>query len=97
MLLVALPAIARLPGALFALPLLAPLPGLWRGRAYTHAWSSLLIVFYAAGFLVEAKSRPDSAPWLVLSFVAAAEFVALVLYVRFSRVDRLRSASAEWR
>lgn len=28
------------------LPLLAPLRGLWLGRAYTHAWASFLALFY---------------------------------------------------
>lgn len=88
-LLVALPAIAQLPGALYALPLLLPLPGLWRGRPYTYAWSSMLIVFYVAGLLVAAKSG-GGAQWLAPATLAAVEFCALVLYVRFNRVDELR-------
>src|SRR5204863_4889489 len=32
--------------ALKALPLLLPLPGIWRGRRYTYQWSSLFILAY---------------------------------------------------
>jgi uncharacterized membrane protein len=88
-LLVALPALAQLTGALCALPLLVPLPGLVRGRPYTYAWASMLVVFYAAGLLVAAKSGAGP-QWLALAILAALEFCALVLFVRFSRVDLLR-------
>ena len=52
-------------------------PGLWRGRPYTYAWASMLIVFYVAGLLV--IGRPLT---LALACVAALEFCGLVLYVR---------------
>lgn len=91
-LLAALPAAGRLPGALLALPLLLPLPGLWRGRPYTYAWASMLVIFYVAAFVAEAWAQPDRrAVAIGLAVVAAAEFAALILYVRFRRVDRLRA------
>ena len=91
-LLAALPAVGRLPGLLIALPLLLPLPGLWRGRPYTHAWASMLIVFYAAAFVAEAWSQPERrAVAIALAALAAVEFAALILYVRFRRVDQLRA------
>lgn len=91
-LLLALPAVGRLPGLLAALPLLLPLPGLWRGRPYTHAWASMLLVFYVAAFLAEAWAQPGRrAVALALAVLAALEFVALILYVRFRRVDQLRA------
>ena len=83
-------------GLALGVPLLAALPGLWRGRAYTFGWCSMLIVFYVGGLVVAAKTTPATYPqWLALSITGAAEFVALVLYVRFLRVDRLRAEAAQ--
>jgi uncharacterized membrane protein len=90
----ALAVLAQFPGWLLALPLLLPLPGLWRGKPYTHAWCSMLVVFYIGGFLAEAWANPRSAtPAFALALLGAAEFVALVLYVRFAAVDRRRAAA----
>ena len=82
-------------GIVLALPLLAPLPGLWKERPYTYAWASLLVIFYVGGFLWEAYSHhPPLASALALACVSALEFVALLMYVRFSAVDRKRAATA---
>ena len=90
-LMASLPVMAGLTGAVLALPLLAPLPGLWRGRPYTHAWASMLVVFYVGGLLMEGVSNPGHrAVAFGLAALAAAEFVALVLYVRFRAVDQRR-------
>lgn len=86
--------LAKFPGWLLALPLLLPLPGLWRRKPYTHAWCSMLIVFYAGGLLAEAWANPETAARaFALASLAAAEFVALVLFVRFAAVDRRRAAA----
>jgi uncharacterized membrane protein len=86
--------VAKFPGWLLALPLLLPLPGLWRGKPYTHAWCSMLIVFYVGGLLAEAWANPDSGPRaMALASLAALEFIALVSFVRFAAVDRRRAAS----
>lgn len=92
-LLIALPAVAGLPGALLALPLLLPVPGLWNGRPYTFAWCSMLIVFYVGGFLMEAWSQPQRRVVAVtLAALATVEFIALMLYVRFRAVEARRAA-----
>ncbi|HUR41844.1 MAG TPA: DUF2069 domain-containing protein [Verrucomicrobiae bacterium] len=91
-LLIGLPLLGGIGGALAALPLLMPAPGLWRARAYTHAWCSLLVVFYTAGLLVMAKTG-SGAGWLALAMLSAAEFVSLVLYVRFAAVDARRASA----
>lgn len=88
-LLLGLPLAGRLTGALLALPLLAPLPGLWRGRPYTYAWASMLVVFYVAGLLVSRTPLT-----LALAAVAAFEFCALVLYVRARSAEARRAAGA---
>jgi uncharacterized membrane protein len=91
-LLVALPLAGGGLGALLALPLLAPARGLWRAQPYTYAWASMLIVFYLGAFLMEASTHAERRPVaLALAFVAAAEFVGLLLFVRFRSVEaRLR-------
>jgi len=91
LLLLALPAAAGLSGTLFALPLLAPLRGLWLGRPYTYAWCSMLVVLYVGAFLMEATTHTDRRPLaLALAVVAAAEFCALLLFVRARAVEQKR-------
>jgi uncharacterized membrane protein len=87
-LLAGLPLAGGLAGALFALPLLAPLPGLWRGHAYTYAWASMLVLFYIGGLLVFRDPLT-----LALAVVGAVEFLALVLYVRARSVEAKRAAA----
>lgn len=72
-------------------PLLAPLLGLWRGRPYTYAWASLLLVFYAGALLVEALGREPMA--VGLACVAALEFCGLLMFVRVRAVESRRSAA----
>ncbi|MGH8481574.1 MAG: DUF2069 domain-containing protein [Nevskiaceae bacterium] len=86
-LLAGVPLAGGLTGAVLALPLLAPLPGLWRGRPYTYAWASMLVVFYIAGLLV-ARSPLT----LALAGIGALEFLALVLFVRARSVEAQRAA-----
>ncbi|MGL6109399.1 MAG: DUF2069 domain-containing protein, partial [Rubrivivax sp.] len=42
--------------ALKVLPLLLPLPGLWRARMYTYRWVSLLVWLYFAEGVVRATT-----------------------------------------
>ncbi|MGQ0585599.1 MAG: DUF2069 domain-containing protein [Gammaproteobacteria bacterium] len=92
MLLIALPAVAGFTGALLALPLLAPARGLWLGRPYTYAWSSMLIVFYVGAFLMEASTHAERRPVaLALAVVGALEFIALLLYVRARSIEAARA------
>lgn len=86
-----LPAFGGVLGALVALPLLLPLRGLWQGRAYTFAWASLLLVFYAGAFVMEMASHPArAAPALALALLASLEFCALLLFVRLRRAEARR-------
>ena len=87
LLLAGLPFVGGLTGALLALPLLAPLPGLWRGRPYTYAWASMLVLFYIAGLVVYRGP-----PTLALAALGALEFLALVLFVRARSVEARRAA-----
>jgi uncharacterized membrane protein len=75
-----------------ALPLLLPLRGLWLGRPYTYAWSSMLLVFYLGALLLEATANPARRPLaLALAVIAAIEFCALMLYVRARAVEARRA------
>jgi uncharacterized membrane protein len=67
-----------------ALPLLAPLPGVLRGRVYTFQWALLLVLAYFAEGIVRAWSDSVSAPWLAGSEIALAVifFTAAIAYVR---------------
>jgi uncharacterized membrane protein len=74
---------------LAAVPLLAPLHGLIRGRRYTYAWATLFAVPYLMFALEELLVNPQ-ARWaaggsLLLVFLW---FCAMVAYLRVSRARR---------
>ncbi len=72
-------------GLFAALLLFAPLPGMLRGSRYVHAWASMLVVIYCAVLLANGYARPQTQTLMfVLASLAAADFIGLVLYVRFS-------------
>ncbi|MGH8457299.1 MAG: DUF2069 domain-containing protein [Stenotrophobium sp.] len=66
------------------LPLLLPLPGMLRGRVYTHAWATMLLAFYVAAWLAAGYMQPAQ-KWLCfgIAALAAVDFVCLNLFVRF--------------
>lgn len=82
-------------GALLTLPLLLPVAGILRGRAYTYSWACMLVVFYAAGYLASGYAQPQH-KWSAfgLASIAAIDFVALVLYVRLLAREKPPTAAA---
>jgi uncharacterized membrane protein len=81
----ALPALVGPLGFALVLPLVAFAPGLWRARPRAYAAASLLLVFYAGGGLMEAFAHASrNVPALAFACVAALEFLALILFVRFN-------------
>jgi uncharacterized membrane protein len=71
------------PGLALSALLLLPLPGFVRDRLYTFRWSTLLVPLYSAVLLADGYARPDERlSAFALGFVAALDFVSLVLYVR---------------
>lgn len=72
--------------ALFALPLLLPLRGLIRGRAYTHAWTSFLILIYFIHGVVEAWANPG-ARLLALGeiLLSVGVYTGAILFARWAR------------
>ena len=70
--------------ALKVVPLLLPLPGLWRMRLYTYRWVSLLVWLYVAEGAVRAASDRGIGAGLAAVEVALAMvlFVACAAHVR---------------
>lgn len=70
-----------------ALPLLAPLFGILRGRRYTHQWTSLLSLAYLMEGIVRATSEAGAGRALACVEIALALvlFVATAFYARVSR------------
>ena len=76
--------------ALKVLPLMLPLPGLWRRRMYTYRWLSLLVWLYFTEGVVRATSdRGAGVPLAVIEILLCLLlFAACAAHVRL----RLRDA-----
>ncbi len=76
--------------ALKALPLLAPLFGVLRGRVYTYQWALLLILAYFTEGAVRAWSESGVAARLSQIEIALALtfFVSAISYARLARRAR---------
>ena len=87
-----------LPGGswlmLKVLPLLAPLPGLLRGRRYTHQWASLLIHLYLLEGLVRATSDQGAMQVLAIieTLLALIFLAAVIVFARATAPARLKAA-----
>jgi uncharacterized membrane protein len=70
-----------------ALPLLAPLFGILRGKVYTYQWTSLLVLVYFTEGVVRAWSESGLSRLLAVAEIglAAALFASCVAYARLSR------------
>ena len=70
--------------ALKALPLLAPLFGLLRGKRYTHQWVPLLALAYFTEGVVRITTERGLSAWLAGAEIALAValFGSAVLFVR---------------
>lgn len=80
--------------SLLAIPLLVAAPGLVRGHLYTYRWASMLLAFYAAGYLSAGYAEPQN-KWSAfgMATLAALDFVGIVLYVRFLARERAAGAA----
>jgi uncharacterized membrane protein len=75
--------------ALLTAPLLLPLPGLIRGRAYTYAWTSLLTLLYLTWILTELLANPASRTAAYPAFFSALMlFTGCLLFVRLDKRER---------
>ena len=75
--------------AVLVAPLLLPLPGLFKGRDYTYAWTTMLLAFYVGGWLAAGYYNP-SQKWISFGIAACAavDFAALNLFVKFRARER---------
>jgi uncharacterized membrane protein len=82
--------------AIKVLPLLLPLPGLWRARMYTYRWVSLLVWIYFAEGVVRATTDKGLSAMLAGIQVALCLllFVACALHVRWRLHRAAREATA---
>jgi uncharacterized membrane protein len=74
---------------LAALPLLAPLSGLIRGRRHTYAWATLFAIPYLMFALTELLVNP-AARWVAAMslLLIFAWFCTMILFLRVSRAHR---------
>jgi uncharacterized membrane protein len=84
----------KFPVALFLIVLLSPLlltlRGLLHGRAYTHAWASMLSLFYFCLGVMHAWSGGQTgirSYGVALTIFSLMFFCAAILYVRTSRLE----------
>ncbi len=70
-----------------ALPLLAPLFGILKGKRYTYQWASMLILFYFIEGVVRAWSDQGLSAQLALIEVALSLifFVCAIFYAKHTR------------
>ncbi len=81
--------------AIKVLPLLLPLPGLWRARMYTYRWLSLLVWLYFAEGVVRAASDHGLSALLagLQVLLCVLLFTACAVHVRW-RLHRAAQAAA---
>ncbi len=82
--------------AIKVLPLLLPLPGLWRARMYTYRWVSLLVWIYFAEGVVRATTDKGLSAVLaaIQVLLCLLLFVACALHVRWRLHRAAREATA---
>lgn len=82
--------------AVLVAPLLLPLVGLFKGRDYTYAWTTMLLAFYVGGWLAAGYYNPAQ-KWVSFGIAtfAAVDFVALNLFVKFRARERSAPARPE--
>ncbi len=75
--------------ALAVMALLAPLPGLVRGRRHTYAWATLFTIPYITFALTELLVNP-SARWVasISLLLLFSWFCTMVLFLRATRAHR---------
>ncbi len=73
--------------ALKAIPLLAPLFGILRGRRYTHQWASMLVLLYFVEGIVRAttESGASQAAAVAETALAVVFFLSAAFYARLMR------------
>lgn len=76
-------------------PILLPLPGIIRGKPYTHAWSSYIILMYFIHGCVEAYANPAQRNFALLEIILTTYlFIGVIFYTRY-RSRELKSRTTD--
>lgn len=70
---------------LFILPLLLPLPGILKAKAYTHAWACFIVLWYFLHSITTLYAEPQL--WL---FASIELILAISMFIGCSMFARLR-------
>ena len=71
--------------ALLAIPILAPLRGLWRGHRQTYRWATLCVIPYLVVALTEVIASPATRAWSIATLTLAFTwFLTLIAFLRVS-------------
>ena len=74
---------------ILCVPLLAPLPGLWRAHRYTYQWATLCVMPYFVVGITETIADPTARFWAGgMLAVSLWWFVALIAFLRVTTRDR---------
>lgn len=67
----------------YILPLILPLPGILRGKPYTHAWVNFFILIYFMHGLTVVYAEPSERMFAILELLlATAMFVGCCMFAR---------------
>lgn len=79
---------AAIRAGLYSIPLLLPLPGLIKGRRYTHTWATLCVLPYFIVSVTEAVANPAIHRWALAVLAASLLwFFALITFLRIAPVS----------
>lgn len=71
---------------LLLLPLMFPLVGMIKGKIYTHAWMSMLILFYFVHGVGEAWTTPEDRNYAIAEIILSLlVYVGSMAYVKLSK------------
>ena len=68
------------------LPLMFPLVGMIRGKIYTHAWMTMLILFYFIHGVGEAWTTPEDRIYAIAEIILSMViYIGSIAYVKLSK------------
>lgn len=81
---------AAIRAALYSIPLLLPLPGLIKGKRYTHSWATLCVLPYFIVSVTEAMANPAIHRWALTVLAASLLwFFSLIAFLRVTSAQPL--------
>jgi uncharacterized membrane protein len=68
---------------MYVLPLLFPLPGIMKGKPYTHAWANFIVLFYVIHGLTIIYAEPHEWMYAIIELLlATGMFIGCAVYAR---------------